>query len=217
MKTLREIGIILMSAFMMAGLAACGNDEENGKEGFKDLKAYTECPDNHHPHLIDLGLPSGTKWACCNIGASQPEDYGEYFAWGETENMTSHGTNDFHQTANNICGTNRDVARVKWGSPWRMPTKEEINELLKDCTHEQTQLNDIKGIRVTGPNGKSIFLSFAGYGSASSSHNEVGTRSYYWSGELSPNIVDAYALYLNGWRSDRYYRLYYYSVRPVAK
>ena len=48
-------------------------------------KAQSSCPDNHHPHMIDLGLPSGTKWACCNVGASRPEEYGGYYAWGETE------------------------------------------------------------------------------------------------------------------------------------
>lgn len=52
--------------------------------------AYTSCPDSHHPHLIDLGLPSGTKWACCNVGAQKPEDYGGYYAWGETAEKNSY-------------------------------------------------------------------------------------------------------------------------------
>jgi hypothetical protein len=102
------------------------------------------CPDENHPHSIDLGLPSGTKWACCNIGASNPEESGGFYAWGETTNK-----NDFswatyihcdgsydtcHDLGADIAGMSYDVAHEKWGDKWQMPSSEQINELIKNCT-----------------------------------------------------------------------------------
>ena len=66
------------------GLTACHDDNEEPEQREK-RESYLSCPDNHHPHLINLGLPSGTLWACCNVGATTPEGSGGYYAWGETE------------------------------------------------------------------------------------------------------------------------------------
>ena len=117
--------------------------------------SHLTCPNDKHPHMIDLGLPSGTKWACCNVGATKPEGYGGYYAWGETEEKSifndvtyiysiGDDTNgdgwyeDYHskegtygqwqQLGDDIAGTEYDVAHVKWGSPWRMPSFDQINE-----------------------------------------------------------------------------------------
>lgn len=79
--------MLLLGAFAL-GFASCGgddDDDDNGSGGSGSTTSYTHCPDSHHPHAIDLGLPSGTKWACCNVGASTPEADGDYFAWGETK------------------------------------------------------------------------------------------------------------------------------------
>lgn len=106
-----------------------------------------KCPDNKHPHMIDLGLPSGTKWACCNLGASNPYNWGDTYQWGETtisEENANSDTYDFYDSktktfkdiGENISGTKYDAARAKWGGKWRMPTKEEMNELLSNCTLE---------------------------------------------------------------------------------
>ncbi len=233
MKTFRRVGIALMSVFMVAGLAACGDDDdnENDKGGIGDgetggLKAYAKCPDGHHPHLIDLGLPSGTKWSCCNVGASSPEGYGGYYAWGETEEKSDYDWDTYLYKENGgvhigdeISGTQYDVARVKWGAPWRMPTLSEMQELLNNCSHEWSPQNGINGIRVTGPNGNSVFLPAAGYRWDESLYYD-GSSGCYWSGTLdSGGEYGAYDLGFNSgtWGWGRYSRGSGHSVRPVAE
>ena len=132
---------------------------------------------------VDLGLPSGTLWATCNVGATKPEEYGLYFAWGETVGYTS-DTSDGHRfiweaykwsygsrSLKKYTGRDGkteldledDAAYVNWGSNWRMPSKEQQDELRSQCKWEWTQLNGVYGCKVTGPNGKSIFLPAGGY------------------------------------------------------
>ena len=135
--------------------------------------SYTSCPDSHHPHMIDLGLPSGTKWACCNVGASKPEDYGGYYAWGETEDKYCYEWSTYihcdngdyltcHDIGSDISGTKYDAATAIWGSSWVMPNKEQMEELINNCTSEWTTENNVSGCRFTGSNGVSIFLPAAG-------------------------------------------------------
>ncbi len=142
------------------------------------------CPDNNHPHMIDLGLPSGTKWACCNVGADKPEAYGCYYAWGETEEKKVYDYDtykyykdgEFVDIGSDIAGTQYDVAHVKWGGGWRMPPEVQIDELFDNCTYLWTTFNGVEGGKFTSEkNGKSIFLRAAG---------EVdlkGTLVVYWS------------------------------------
>ena len=130
------------------------------------------CPDNNHPHMIDLGLPSGTKWACCNVGTSTPEGYGGYYAWGETEEKEVYdwesyiycdGTEETcHDIGADIAGTDYDVAHVKWGDPWVMPTKDQFWELLTRTTFSWVKQNGVDGAKFTGYNGQSIFMPAAG-------------------------------------------------------
>lgn len=224
-----------MSAFIMAGLVACGDndDNENGKGGTGGgetgkLKAYAKCPDSNHPHLIDLGLPSGTKWACCNVGASKPEDRGGYYAWGETEEKSvynwdtylyGNAFNNCIHIGDEICSTKYDVAHMKWGTPWRMPTLTEMQELLSNCTREWTQLNGVNGIRVTGPNSNSVFLPAAGYRWGESFYG-IGSDGFYWSGTLY-SVYEYYAHYQafhsGTWTRGDNYRESGHSVRPVAE
>ena len=161
--------------------------------------ASAQCPDNNHPHMIDLGLPSGTKWACCNVGAEKPEDYGGYYAWGETEEKENYDWSTYihydsssstcHDIGSDIAGTQYDAATANWGSPWVMPNREQQRELFLNCTQEWTTENGIKGIRFTGPNGASIFLADAGYRWEGGLHN----HSCYWfsSSEWSEGLVYA--------------------------
>ncbi|HRF86401.1 MAG TPA: hypothetical protein PLN34_07575 [Alloprevotella sp.] len=234
MKTFRRVGIALMSVFMVAGLAACGDDDENendkggiggGETG--GLKAYAKCPDGHHPHLIDLGLPSGTKWSCCNVGASSPEGYGGYYAWGETEEKAVYDLNTclyykenrYVHIGDEISGTQYDVARVKWGAPWRMPTLSEMHELWENCSRLWAQQNGVNGICVTGPNGNSVFLPAAG-DRRNESLSYDGSSGYYWSGTLdSGDEIHAYHLGFSsgGWGWSDYSRFNGHSVRPVAE
>ena len=138
---------------------------------------------------VDLGLPSGTLWATCNVGASCPEDYGDYFAWGETEGykygkkrfswsnykwcqgtettMTKYCTHSDYGTVDNITElqSSDDAATVNWGSGWQMPNFEQLMELFhsNNTTAEYTTVNGVKCYKVTSKaNGKSIFLSAAG-------------------------------------------------------
>ena len=188
---------------------------------------------------IDLGLPSGTKWANMNVGASTPEDYGGYYAWGEIEEkenyswstykwcngsddtMTKYCTSSSYGTVDNqtVLDPEDDVAHVKWGGSWRMPTLDEQKELLNKCTWTWTTLNGVKGYKVTGPNGNSIFLPAAGYRGGTGVDGR-GSGGGYWSSSLYSNSsYRAYYLYFNSgyhdWgNSSRYNGR---SVRPVSE
>ena len=190
---------------------------------------------------IDLGLPSGIKWATCNVGANSPEEYGGYYAWGETEEksnynydwstykwcngsentMTKYCTDSDDGTVDNktVLDPEDDVAHVKWGGSWRMPTKKEQDELHYKCTWTWTAQNGVKGYRVTGPNGNSIFLPAAGYRNGIAVCDR-GYCGFCWSSSLYSNDSDsAYYLYFYdrnyGWSNG--YRYYGLSVRPVSK
>ena len=194
---------------------------------------------NTKSRAIDLGLPSGIKWASCNVGATAPEEYGGYYAWGETEEkdfydwsnykycyggegyMSKYSTRDYmgvedHKTT---LEPGDDVAHVKWGGSWRMPTEYEIKELKNDCTWTWTTLNGINGYRVTGPNGNSIFLPAAGYRFGTGVMGQ-GAYGLYWSSSLNINLNDskAYNLHLesNNYEFFNYSRCRGFSVRPVC-
>ena len=186
----------------------------------------------HNGHeYVDLGLPSGLKWATCNVGATTPEEYGDYFAWGEVEPKTTYnwdtykyydGSNLTKYTGNDsktVLDPEDDAAAVNWGGAWRMPTDEEWSELVDECTCTWTTQSGVAGRKVTGPNGNSIFLPAAGY-TDTSGLSDVGSIGYYWSSSLVsgyPN--DAYNVYFYSGSVDvyGYGRIYGQSVRPVCK
>jgi len=149
------------------------------------------CPDDNHPHAIDLGLPSGTKWSCSNVGASAPEEYGGYYSWGETSEKDVYSFDnyefreglDYINIGSEISDTQYDVACVRMGTPWRMPTEELQGELLQNCTKQWTQYNGVNGTLVTGPNGNNIFLPASG-GRWGKNLKEAGERGTYRSGTL---------------------------------
>ena len=179
---------------------------------------------------VDLGLPSGTKWASCNVGATKPEEYGGYYAWGETEEKEYYDWSTYihcdgsystcHDLGSDISGTKYDVAHVKWGGNWCMPTKDDIKELIDNCTREWTTLNGVKGMKFTSKiNGNNIFLPAAGsrwYGVIYS----AGESGDYWSSTQYPSYSDlAYSLYFDSYGAywsdcDRYCGR---SVRPVIR
>jgi len=137
---------------------------------------------NGHQY-VDLGLSSGLKWATCNVGADSPEDYGNYYAWGETEtkaeytqdNSVTHG-----QQLNDISGNAQyDAATANWGGSWRMPTKDEIRELIYNCNWTPETQNGVDGFKVTGNNGNYIFIPASGYRDGSSLY--IYGECYYWS------------------------------------
>ena len=185
---------------------------------------------------IDLGL--SVKWATCNIGASAPEEYGGYYAWGETEEksnytwstykwckgsfdtMTKYCTNSNYGTVDNktTLDPEDDVAHVKWGGTWRMPTLDEQKELFNKCTWTWATQNGVKGCNVVGPNGNSIFLPAAGYREGTEAIYR-GSYGHYWlSSFYSYYSYGAYDLYFHSDGCDWYdgYRCFGRSVRPVC-
>ncbi len=166
-------------------------------------------------------MPSGLKWATCNVGANTPEEYGDYYAWGETETKneyTEDNSSTYGKEMSDISGNPKyDVARKKWGGNWRIPIYDEIKELIKECTWEWIEQNGVSGYKVIGPNGCSIFLPAAGcrYGSS-----HAGSIGFYWSSSPS-EINDNYAFNLSFFSvnpyMDDYSREYGQSVRPVLE
>ena len=216
----------------------------DGKSLSFDKKSDTSCPDDHHPHIIDLGLSSGVKWACCNVDADKPEVFGGYYAWGETSTKDNYcwGTYKWCEGSNGtinkyccqstygkidnktILDPEDDVAYMVWGSKWRMPTKEEQDELRNCCDWEWTSLNGVTGMLVKSKNNdNSIFLPAAGYisGTSPSLITEYG---YYQSASLDLSYSDdSYYFYFNSsghyWQdfSSTVGRDVGFSVRPIYK
>ena len=143
---------------------------------YDNINSYSSCPDDNHPHLIDLGLSSGTKWACCNIDANAPGQYGNQYAWGETTSKTVFNWDNYKyrysNIGNDISGTQYDVAHEKWGGSWHMPTKNQFEELLNNTKSEWfvTKKNVI-GRKFIGKNGNMIFLPLL---------NSYANGAFYW-------------------------------------
>jgi hypothetical protein len=192
---------------------------------------------NHNGHeYIDLGL--SVKWATCNVGASKPEEYGDYFAWGEIEpkevydwstykwcngsynNLTKYCTDAQFSTVDGKkqLELSDDAARANWGGSWRMPTKEEQRELINNCTWTWTTQNGVNGCKVTSnKNGKSIFLPAAGVCIGSSIY-DAGSGGNYWSSSLpgDPTAASNFTLNFFGVIGDCGDRTCGESVRPVC-
>ena len=204
------------------GNSDTGNDtDQNGGNSNTGSDNATGTANGHG--YVDLGLPSGLKWATCNVGASAPEEYGDYYAWGETSTKSSYDTDNsktYGKSMGNIGGNSSyDVVRYRWGGSWRMPTKAELEELKTKCTWTWTTQGGHNGYKVTSKtNGKSIFLPTAGWRDGASPIY-VGESGYYWSSSPhESNTRSAYSLYFysSGHDVDWYRRSLGFSVRPVV-
>lgn len=154
---------------------------------------------NGHEY-VDLGLPSGLRWAKYNVGATSPEEYGDHFTWGMTteytsnsdisnlsiSNLQSQGIID----ADGNLTAEYDAATANWGSNWRMPTSDEMQELINNCTWKWTTINGVSGYKVIGTNDNSIFLPAAG-GSLGTQLYKAGSDGYYWSATPYSNSYNA--------------------------
>lgn len=214
-----------------------GKKMENGKA--YQYMATLEAQTNYH-EWVDLGLPSGKKWATCNVGAASPEKYGNFYAWGETEpdasgeyswatykysngtyaTLKKYNNNKSYGTVDNktVLDPEDDAATVNWSYPWRTPTYEEFDELRTQCTWTWKTKNGAYGFQVTGPNGNSIFFPAAGYRNIGSL-NFAGSYGYYWSSSLDENNPSqTHVLYFHGtyfgWGT--YTRSNGRNVRPVC-
>ena len=234
-------GLVIAIAEGIATITCSANDG-SGVKATCTVKVRIDHSDDYA--YVNLGLSSGTLWATMNVGANSPENYGDWFAWGETVgyydgytifdlskykycngssntmtkycNNSNYGYNGFTDTLTELKPED-DAAYVNWGSKWRMPTDAQWIELCTECTWSWTTQNDVNGRLVTGPNGNSIFIPAAGNHYYYSFY-ETGSYGYYWSRSLytdSPSC--AYIVYFksDNVRRDHYYRYYGYSVRPV--
>ncbi len=173
---------------------------------------------------VDLGL--SVCWAGWNVGASSPEGYGNYYAWGETTTKSEYGLNNYQyfdgnyyvNIGCNISGTQYDAACAQWSGCWRLPTHAECQELIDHCTWTWTTYNNVNGYKVTGPNGNSIFLPVAGYRLGTELYDRA-SRGLYWSGSLNESSY-GYSYYLHFDSSGRYvkdnHRGVGHVVRPVC-
>ena len=171
---------------------------------------------------VDLGL--SVKWATCNVGATTPEEFGNYYSWGELEPKTEYTFENCSTEGLNIGDitymAEYNTAAANWDTAWRIPTYEEIDELCTKCTWEWTTLNDVNGYKVTAENGKSIFLPAAGY-YRGAFHVGEGSNGGYWSTmPFEIGTTYAYSLYFN---HDNFmidydgHRHFGVSVRPVSE
>ena len=197
---------------------------------YGDVCSFMTKEDEKDSHkAVDLGL--SVKWATCNVGASSPEEYGGYYAWGETEEKEDYWYDTYLYYDNygskyidigkNISGSQYDVAHVKLGGSWRMPTQAEVEELCKKCTWEWTSVNGVAGQRITGPNGNSVFLPAAGCRGAYGKNIGQGSLGLYWSGTLYPYWdYNAYCIHFTDAEKDcgdPYWRYMGYTIRPVTE
>ena len=212
-----------------------GSDHKVVLKNSSNHEAVLKNSGNHE--AVDLGL--SVKWATCNVGANAPHEYGGYYAWGETKekrdcgwnnykwnkrkknNLTKYCTNSSYGKVDNkeTLEPQDDVAHVNWGGSWRMPTSEELEELLEKCKWAWTTQNGVSGHKVTGPNGNSIFLPAAGF-RYDTEVKYIGTSGSYWTNSLDSSVSRAaYRLYIGrngskGWYSTE--RYYGFTVRPVC-
>lgn len=197
MKKLLFLSTLLFSMLVCVAFVSCSKDDDEKEEqtdkpdtpDTPDAQADAAvkagyCPDTKHPHLINLG--DGMLWACCNVGAKNPYDFGGFYAWGELEekktyNITTYEFSDKKDEDScwelasmfyyrgysmpdhySISSTQFDVAFVKWGNQWMMPNDTDVEKLIKNCKFEMTKLNGVDGCKLTGPSKKYIFLPAGG-------------------------------------------------------
>lgn len=219
-NTMKTTRIYILIALMLICVSGCKNGQ----------KEY---------NYVDLGLPSGTLWATCNVGADNPEDYGLYFAWGEVESKDTYNWSNYKYCDIELtkycndsnCGyqgyidklseleNKDDAATVNWGKEWHTPTTIECDELIKNCKQEWTRVNGVAGLCYTGPNGNSIFFPAAGFYDGDNLDEDAGTYGYYWLNSYREDMpYDANSLgFFMGYSciGSNFQRYYGLPVRPV--
>ena len=167
-------------AFLLESIDNC---DAVANDTVVDASDKAEHQESHD--YVDLGLPSGVKWATCNIGAKTPGEYGDYFAWGEIEkvNILAEENCNCEEHVNDSLSPSEDAAHVQWGGDWRMPTSKEVQELCYNCKWVEDICDGHKGCRVIGDNGNSIFLPAGGwiFDIKEQGVENVGLKGCYWS------------------------------------
>lgn len=171
------------------------------------------------PEAIDLGL--SVLWASYNVGANRPEEFGDYFAWGEITAKSEYTDDNYvGEYDGDIVGNpEHDAATANWGEEWRMPSREEQIELIDNCEWEWTTVNDVNGMLITGPNGNSIFLPAAGY-IINTTPVYLDSFGYYWSATKYGYWSEEYCKYFchdGSYASTEVKQYNGLSIRPVKE
>ncbi len=226
-------GTAFLALSLCVSLSACGSDDDDAPE----VKDGSYAPAG--VVAVDLGLPSGTKWANVNLGASKPEDTGDYFAWGEIvgyslESSGEHFAWSNYQWGNGdessltkygfenkygkfgvednltILSLEDDAAHVIWGGNWHIPTSDDIKELVEKCTWTWVKHGDTNGYEIKGANGKSIFIPAAGERSGNE-HRFLNTGGRIWTSTLASDDPRhaQYLLFYGGEHSLKDFNRYY--------
>lgn len=229
-------GIAITCILALLFLSGCKSEGKNSAENENshvkkaNNRQLTGSLNGHD--WVDLGLSSGLKWATCNVGASVPEEFGDYYSWGEIEpkeEYTSINSLTYKVSFrklkksgiiddSGILTKEHDVASVNWGEQWRMPTIEEYGELIDECTWNFASFNGVNGYLVTGPNKKNIFLPAAAFQQGNTIEN-IGDFGDYWSSTVVTELSGvSYSL---GYSSKSYGRRRYAryagrTIRPVT-
>lgn len=232
------IGIAVVALLGVLTLLVLSGEEEKTPGPVKETKVRKERKGgsmkgtlNGH-EWVDLGLPSGTRWVTYNVGAASPDEFGNYYAWGETEpkdeyidiNSLTHRKDVSWLKSHGIIGEDglltkeHDIATIQWGEPWRMPTDAEYEELIDLCNWEFTDYKGTNGYLVTGPNNETVFIVAAGFKQGAEAEY-IGDYGDYWSSTVVPDLVGAacslgYSSKAYGRR--RYARFAGRSIRPVT-
>ena len=241
MKATRVTTLLALLMFFVAGCTKPDAPNDGGGDSGGDNGGGNNGGDTTMVmESIDLGLPSGTLWATCNVGADTPEGYGDYYAWAETSpkdhyywntyryckglfgtftkycNVATFGYNGFTDDQT-VLQPDDDAATVNWGSDWRTPDLEQWEELINNTSHEWVKQNEVWG-QVFHGNGQSLFLPAGGYFDIRGL-TELGECGYYWSNSLcadDPVYANYFIVNLDGaFTSDFYNRCCGFSVRAV--
>ena len=237
---MKALAAIMLVAAVVC--SACTKDPENGgNNGGNGGNGGNNGGGTYNGHeYVDLGLPSGLLWATCNVGANTPEEYGDYFAWGETTpkdtynwstyrycngdygkltkycSISIYGDNGFTDTLT-VLFPEDDAATANWGDGWCMPTADQWRELSDNTITAWTTQNGVKGRLLTAMNGNSLFLPAAGCRWGGELNN-ADSSGYYWSGSLltgSPSSVWYFNFYSGNCSVGSHNRDNGFTVRPV--
>lgn len=237
-KIISFLPILYMASFFSL---SCTDEISLGPGDWRPCIHHEDHRQIQEQGAVDLGL--SVKWAACNIGANKPEEYGDYFAWGETKPKSFYNLESYKWCGEKVyteiwpvkkyCATSRfgtvdnkitldpedDAAHINWGSAWRLPTSAEQAELVYCCTWTWTTRNGVKGYKVTSKNnGNSIFLPAAGHRFWNSLY-DAGSTGHYWTSSLNKsysNEAEGLRIYPSGIDAYSYGRYFGYSVRPVC-
>lgn len=234
-----NVKVLVIVLLMTTSVCFMGFVRQNVSSNEKYGEIYSDGYFNGHAY-VDLGLPSHTLWATCNVGADKPEGKGYYYAWGEIKTKTNYFWSDYRYSAGKqellfkycckseyayqgmtdkwtLLMPEDDAATANWGKGWCTPSRKQWEELYQNTTITRTALNGVQGMRFTASNGKSIFLPAAGDKPGANTY-DVGSHGYYWSNTLNtdnPKRAWAFCFNPNLHSTISSYRNIGESVRPV--